>query len=437
MKKDSGYQSNVWVLLLVFGAILVSATSVAAETYTAGDSNSNGQYQITLIVNPDGSETLSYAGVVGGTIIDNPPNEIYQPAESVGVGSESIIEPVLSQDLDMSGSYGYALLTGKNADGTGAAVETGFTNSDEVLVYQEIGNTNHCIPGPTNAEVSSPLIASGIVAYQSIFAPTFDTIYANAYASNADGSTATVSASAQGGNTVSDFTPHKQSGVDSDNKVVPSLFQVDQFSCIYGRTTQAGQNVEIKGVDSANVSAFASTSNGYSSEISAWVINGSLTTGRGGSHEGIDGRSSGQMTATVSKIFNTITTDASGQIETQSQQGGETSSVTGPNGDSAVVSSQWVWKKPSYGCYSEVSSTLEATTIQNSLLLHLNSISADMSLELPRSKKVGDYSGSITADTSLTNFKTKNFGNSKDASGSAGIIRSASGYLIYPYRIVN
>ena len=64
----SGYTSNGLVLLLVFGMMLVCITSVAAETYTAGDSNSNGQYQITLIVNPDGSESLSYAGVVGGEI---------------------------------------------------------------------------------------------------------------------------------------------------------------------------------------------------------------------------------------------------------------------------------------------------------------------------------------------------------------------------------
>ena len=187
------HMNNGWALFLLMSAILVCITSVAAETYTSGDANSNGEYQIVLTVNPDGSQTLSYAGVVGG--------EITPHGEENSIGSGSIESDVEQegtdtvQNLNMDGAYGYALLSGVDADGNMAAVETGFTNSEFVHVLQVIGNAIHSTVGTSEPVEES----SGIEAFQHIWSPAFDSIYSNGYATNADGSSAIVSANAHGG----------------------------------------------------------------------------------------------------------------------------------------------------------------------------------------------------------------------------------------------
>jgi hypothetical protein len=418
---------NGWLLLLVFGMMLVCITSVAADTYTAGDSNSNGEYQITLIVNPDGSQTLSYAGVVGGTIAsqgENPSVEGYQSTESGGGGSGCIVDPVLNQSLDMSGSYGYALLTGKNADGTGAAVETGFTNSDEVLINQQIGTAiRHWKEYATDGGSDE---SSRIAAYQRVSAPLFGTIYANAYASNADGSIATVSASAQGGQTTWDDSGDKVSEVDSYG-YVPSLFQVDQSSRVYGSITKASQDVDIEGVSSASASAFASTSNGDSSFINAWITNGSLTTdyrgGKGG--EDYSGYSYGQMSAIALNFNNEFyLTKASGDISTQSQQGGVTSSVTGSYGNSASVDSNWTLKHSCGGSGpfgSWVQSDLEAKTTQTP---SVSVITAESEID-----HLWGYKVSTTAENSRQ-FKSKVYHYAWDVDAKAGMVYDENGVIL-------
>ena len=277
MKKDEWYQGRVWVFLLVFGAILVCITSVSAETYYAGDANGNGQYQITLIVNPDGSQTLSYAGVVGGEITQEGD---YNSVESVG--ADPVDPSILEQNLGMDGSYGYALLTGKDSDGNGAAVETGFTNSDGVQVHQVIGTTIQSVGGSSNVGLSaesSGLVVSGIGASQSVFSRKFDTIYANTYATNTDGSGATVSANAQGTQSCEpSVLPGTQNGRGH------SMFGVDQdaaagqitYNDIFVSGAIAGQNGYISNVNSATTAASASGSDESSAGAFAGITDGTL-----------------------------------------------------------------------------------------------------------------------------------------------------------------
>ena len=129
--------------------------------------------------------------------------------------------------------------------------------------------------------------------------------------------------------------------------------------------TWASQEGKIENVDSAMVSAFASTPNGDASIIQAWIANGTLEFGGGKHKAGIDYPYNGdQMTAAALSLNNKFyLTQASGEFETRSQQGGVTSFVSGSNGDSASVASQWVWNKtcrPSW-----VYSDLQATTVQS------------------------------------------------------------------------
>ena len=104
MNMKKGHTSNGLTLLLVFGVILVCVTSVAAETYYAGDSNGNGHYQITLIINPDGSESLSYAGVVGGEITSQGDFGTGQ-SQGVLLNPEPQNDFYQEQDLKMDGLY--------------------------------------------------------------------------------------------------------------------------------------------------------------------------------------------------------------------------------------------------------------------------------------------------------------------------------------------
>lgn len=403
---------NRWVFLIVFSVLLVCITSAAAETFVGGDSNSNGQYQITLIVNPDGSQTLSYAGVINGA----EGGSITAPESSNSVESYGAdgIDPVQVQELEMSGSYGYALLTGWDAEGNRAAVETGFTNSDHVYVYQEIGPAVSD-PDPKPKAVATTIEISGIEAYQEVCSRSFDTIYANANATNIDGSYAIVSASAQGsqnsepalfgyGYGHSMFRVEQSSGTGGSIDGSES-YELPSFS---GSTTWATQEGKIKNVDSASVSAFASTVDGYSSGISGWITDGTIEFG---------GHCWYPMSASAGKSLNPFVdiykTEVSGTIDTKSQQGGVSSFVTNPNGDSASVSSQWTWNR-GYNP-SEISSELKAFTQKTPTK---SVIVSELELDLPRK----GYSGSVSAENSIDGLNSRNFGKYSDYEASAGIV---------------
>jgi hypothetical protein len=423
---------HMWILLSVLTVMLVCITIVTAETYTAGDSNSNGQYQITLIVNPDGSQTLSYGGVVtgegGGGIESYPSTNSHS-----GVSSDGI-DPVLTQDLDMSGSYGYALLTGVDANGNKAAVETGFTNSDHVSVYQEIGPEVNFL-GPVHENEVSTISSSGIEAYQEVCSHSFDTIYSNAYATNTDGSSAMVSASAQGsqnapalfgfGYGCSKFCLEQSAGAGGD---ITATTTGDPITLPLLSHTWASQDGKIKNVDSASVSAFASSPNGYASVIAAGVTDGTIEfcNQRNTKGQSYGGDGSDQITASTSSSGNGLyETEAFGNIRTKSQQGSVTSFVSGPNGDSASALSQWTWNNTHCNYPLWVYADPEASTRQNATRSVIVT-----ELDLCRSWW---YTGSISAENSIGGAETPvNFGpgtsvHDWDFEAGAGIKKYTSG----------
>ena len=115
-----------------------------------------------------------------------------------------------------------------------------------------------------------------------------------------DGSSAIVSANANG----RDIDVDTVSGTyGRENDYGYSMFKANQNagvgedisgSTLYGDGilpgyTWASQEGKIKNVDSATVSAFASTPNGDASLIQAWIANGTLEFGGEGKHKvGID-----------------------------------------------------------------------------------------------------------------------------------------------------
>ena len=108
-------------LLLV--ALCMVTGIVSATTYTAADQNANGQYQIVYTVNPDNSQTFKAAGVAYGTM----------EVESIRRTGQST-----SQDVQMSGQYGYALIAAQDSSGNQADSETWLYNGD-ANVHQYAG----------------------------------------------------------------------------------------------------------------------------------------------------------------------------------------------------------------------------------------------------------------------------------------------------------
>jgi hypothetical protein len=196
---------------------------------------------------------------------------------------------------------------------------------------------------------------------------------------------------------------------------------------VCGSITKASQDVDIEGVSSASASAFASTSNGDSSFINAWITNGSLTTdyrgGKGG--EDYSGYSYGQMSAIALNFNNEFyLTKASGDISTQSQQGGVTSSVTGSYGNSAAVASNWTLKHSCGGSGpfgSWVQSDLEAKTTQTP---SVSVITAESEVDHLRG-----YTVSTTAENSLQS-KSRVYHYAWDVDAKAGMVYDENGDLI-------
>ena len=118
-----------------------------------------------------------------------------------------------------------------DANGNKAAVETGFTNSDFVHVYQEIGPA-YFNNVPFSPEIVGSLVgSSGIEAFQHVWSPSFDSIYADAYALNADGSGAIVSANANGRDIDVDIASGTY-GKESDFRY--SMFKANQNAGVGG-----------------------------------------------------------------------------------------------------------------------------------------------------------------------------------------------------------
>ena len=118
------------------------------------------------------------------------------------------------------------------------------------------------------------------------------------------------------------------------------------------------------------------------------------------------------MTATALSLNNEFyLTQASGEVETKSQQGGVTSFVAGSNGDSASATSHWIWNK-TY-CPSWVYSDLQAVTVQTP---SVSVIAAESDTDHLRG-----YTVSSIAENSL-HTKSRVFNYARDVDVKAGMV---------------
>ena len=169
-------------LLLV--ALCMLTGIVSATTYTAADQNANGHDQIVYTVNPDNSQTFQAAGVAYGTMT------VSDPPPTTGQST--------SQDVQMSGQYGYALVAAQDSSGNQADSETWLYNGD-ADVHQFAGVIQ---PGADSSAQNQfgdiPVPFTGAYAGQCVYSRNASQIIADTDSEAVDGSAADVNAQATG-----------------------------------------------------------------------------------------------------------------------------------------------------------------------------------------------------------------------------------------------
>ena len=441
-------------VFLLFIALCICAGSVSATTYTASDQNANGQYQIIYNVNPDNSQTFQAAGVAYGTMeVNNPPS-----------GSPS--GSVTSQDVSMSGQYGYAVVAAQDSSGNQADSETWLYNGD-AHVFQAagiVGTTQDSVGDVQNQIVDPvPIVPfTGAWAAQCVYSRNASAIIADTDSQNIYGSAADVNAQATGitSNNNNKATPDLESyGFGSC-----SVFRVSQWAGAFTPTAAitgtysvirslpsvavATQEGTVKGADTASVSTLSTTENGLSSFVSASVSGGGLPVAASGystphpigqnSYLDFDMQS---VAENVSGLFRSgYGTHASGpeysakseaEITASGTSGTSNTFSSGPNGQYAganvIYGRETCGASGTYGicssgpggkididlsASSKLNDHVEVTKVENELS-HLNS-----------------YGGTVTAFNSAGDSDASTFDWNRRAGGVAGVVSdSGSGEI--------
>ena len=328
---------NCWGIKLTLGLCLLCVTAffilpVQAD-YWAGISD-NGQYQVTINTNADGSTTLQGAAVGPGGSIE----QLSDCNNNEAVASGEVpADNGVSQDLNLTGPSGWAEVAAKDPSGNQAAAEVEFTTSGLGSVYvRQYANpiTNFDAVGTYSVENPAFMPVTGAVAGQKVSSHDFSWIEATTNSINADGSTAEVIAEA----TSSDI-PTKTYQSDRYDS---SMFKVYQgaealtlgtgiedtytgYSGGYDKLpTYAYQWGEIKHADTADVSAGSSIPQGFTSLVTGSVNNGNLKF---------------YMDAAAGQSYcgSSYKTTADGKIEANGASGTASAISTGPNGQFASV----------------------------------------------------------------------------------------------------
>ena len=390
---------------------------VSATTYIAADQNANGQYQIVYTVNPDNSQTFQAAGVAYGTMT------VSDPPPTTGQST--------SQDVQMSGQYGYALVAAQDSSGNQADSETWLYNGD-ADVHQFAGVIQ---PGADSSAQNQfgdiPVPFTGAYAGQCVYSRNASQIIADTDSEAVDGSAADVNAQATG------LTPPVETAAFTGDGggYGCSIFRVSQlagafspvsepttaFSSVshgFGDTAFAYQDGKIKGADSATVSTSATTVNGLSSMVSATVNGGGLPDSTGGySTDGYYAPSSLSFNMYSSAKNQSEFTSGYGvpvggseykvnseaDIEASGTSGSTATSANGPNGQTADVTANFV--KDSYKNYGSPESK------------------GNLDIDLSASAELNDHVTITKVENELSNLR--GYEGNVNASNSAGDLDSS------------
>ena len=429
-------------IFLLLVALCTLTGIVSATTYTAADQNANGQYQIVYTVNPDNSQTFKAAGVAYGTMtVSDPP--------SPGLTA--------TQNVQMSGQYGYALDAAQDSSGNQADTET-WLYDGSACVNQFAGVIQPGADSSTQnqfGDISVPF--TGAYAGQCVYSRNASQIIADTDSEAIDGSAADVNAQATG------LTPPVESsaftGVDG-GEYGCSLFQVSQWAGAFspvsgltaafssgsfgcGNTAIACQDGKIKGAETATVSTSATTTNGLSSMVSATVNGGGPPDSTGGySSDGyytpsslcFDMHSSAENQTEFKSGYGVpdgseYKVNSEADIEASGTSGSTTTLANGPNGQSADVTANFAkgsidsYGTTGYGSRGKIDIDLSACSELND---HVTVTKVENELSNLRC-----YEGYVNASNSAGDSDSSVFDNCRRAGGVAGVVTNTGTGQVY------